>query len=128
MSSEITRKQVDWERASCRGLDTNLFYLQKTELLDEGLSFNHLRRMCFACPIQRECLQIGVKYERYGFWGGVAEDERDHLYRGTNNKVVYRFHMDIQGMSKTFAELKTIIQSVTRDWGEFDMKYPKRIR
>ena len=128
MSSEITRRQVDWERASCRGLDTNLFYLQKTELLDEGLSFNHLRRMCFSCPIQRECLQIGTKYERYGFWGGVAEDERDHIYRKINNKVVFRFRMDLRGMAMNYAELSEIIHSVTRDWGEFDLKYPKRQR
>lgn len=126
MSSEITRGDVDWDRASCRGLDTNLFYLQKTELLVEGLSFNHLRRMCFDCPIQRECLQIGSKYERYGFWGGMAEDERDHVYRNTGTKIVERFQSDLRGMNKSYFELAEIVRSVPRDWGDFDMKYSKR--
>ena len=43
----INRKTIDWEQASCRGLEVDLFYAARSELVDEGLNYNHLRRMCF---------------------------------------------------------------------------------
>jgi hypothetical protein len=45
-----------------------------------------LRKLCFSCPVWRECLTIGFKYERYGHWGGLAADERNHIVAGLRSK------------------------------------------
>ena len=95
----MRRDDVDWEKASCRGLDTDIFYMHEAELLEqEGIDFMTLRRLCFRCPIWKECLTIGFKYERYGFWGGVSADERDHMVQG----IISRKH------SKLLTQLKEL--------------------
>jgi hypothetical protein len=121
MHGQITRKQVEWERASCKGVDTDTFYLMRTDLLGtEGINYNHLRRMCFACPIQKECLQIGTSLERYGFWGGLDEQERTHIYEGRNTTIIVRLKRDLQLMNVDYEQLKSIVLSVKRVFGEFD--------
>ena len=73
----MLRKEVDWKQASCRGLDTNIFFMTASELADkECIEVIALRQLCFACPIWKECLTMGFKHERYGTWGGVTGDER----------------------------------------------------
>lgn len=122
MHRQITRKQVEWERASCRGVDTNTWYLARTDLFDqEQITYNHLRRICFSCPIQKECLQIGTSLERYGFWGGLDEAERTHIYEGRNSMIIVRLIRDLEllGMMQ-YKELKAIVLSVKRVFGEFD--------
>ena len=95
----MRRDDVDWDKASCRGLDTDIFYMHEAELLEqEGIDFMTLRRLCFRCPIWKECLTIGFKYERYGFWGGVSADERDHMVQG----IISRKH------SKLLTQLKEL--------------------
>lgn len=126
MSSQITRRQVEWERASCKGLDTNILYLMRGELAEQGFGYNHLRRMCFDCPIMKECLQIGTSMERYGFWGGLAEEERTAIYESTrvispgNSKILQRLKRDLQVFPGKYQELQTIVHSVKRVFGVFD--------
>ena len=122
MHGQITRKQVEWERASCKGVDTDTWYLARTDLFDqEQITYNHLRRICFACPIQKECLQIGTSLERYGFWGGLDESERTHIYEGKDSMIIVRLLRDLEllGMME-YEELKSIVLSVKRVFGEFD--------
>ena len=129
MSRQITRDEVDWELASCRGIDTDLFYMLRADLIVEGLSYNHFRRMCFSCPIQVQCLKVGTKLERYGFWGGLSDDERNYLHEGRKGKTTERLHKDLEallgfseGMDK-YAELKNIVVSTTREFGDYDRVY-----
>ena len=120
MHGQIKRSQVEWERASCKGLDTEMFYLMRTELLVDGLTYNHLRRICFSCPIQKECLQIGTSLERYGFWGGLSEEERTEIYEGRQTKTLFRLKRDLQLLSTDYKYLQNIVLSVKRVFGEFD--------
>ncbi len=120
MHGQIKRKDVEWERASCRGLDTDMFYLMRTDLLVDGMTYNHLRRICFECPIQRECLQIGTSLERYGFWGGLADEERTAIYENRQGKVLYRLKRDLKMLSIDYKYLENIVLSVKRVFGEFD--------
>jgi len=120
MHGQIKRTQVEWERASCKGLDTDMFYLMRTDLLVDGLTYNHLRRICFDCPIQRECLQIGTSLERYGFWGGLSEEERTAIYEGREGKIIYRLKRDLKMLSIDYKYLEKIVLSVKRVFGEFD--------
>lgn len=120
MSSQIKRRDVDWDRASCRGLDTHLFYLMRTDLIEEGFTYNHIRRMCFECPIQRECLQIGTSLERYGFWGGLSEEERTAIYENRDGKILFRLKRDLQMLGMRYQPIADIVLSVKRVFGEFD--------
>lgn len=123
MSRKVIRKNIDWTRASCSGLDTDLFYLMRSELAVEGLTYNHLRRMCFDCPIQKECLEVATQSERYGFWGGLDEFERTYIYEGKQGRVIFRLKQDLFTIPyavPTFEELEETVLSVTRDFGIFD--------
>jgi WhiB family redox-sensing transcriptional regulator len=111
------RDKVDWERASCRGLDTEMFYTARTDLLVEGLTYNHLRRICFSCPIQRQCLQVGTAYEPYGFWGGLSEDERRHIYAGKlDTRVIMWLRRDLKAINEVISPLIQAVLSVERDF------------
>lgn len=116
MSRQIKRKQVDWERASCRGLDTDLFYDHKTGLEEKGLTVNHLRRICMSCPIQYDCLTIGVAHEPFGFWGGLSEEERRHLHARKQTKVVSNLQRDLNMLSLSFFKVLEHVLSVKRDF------------
>lgn len=118
MSREIVnRDKVEWERASCRGLDTDLFYTARTDLLAEGLTYNHLRRMCFQCPIQVDCLKVGTAFEPYGFWGGLSEDERRHIYAGkVDSRVIGWLQRDLKEIKSSISTLIKTVLSVERDF------------
>jgi len=116
MPRQIKRKQVEWERASCRGLETDMFYDHKTGLEEKGLSVNHLRRICMSCPIQRDCLTIGVAHEPFGFWGGLAEDERRHLHARKDSKVIWNLRKDLHALGLSFAKVAEHVFSVKRDF------------
>ena len=116
MSGQIKRKQVDWERASCRGLDTDMFYDHKTGLEEKGLTLNHLRRICMSCHIQYDCLTIGVAHEPFGFWGGLSEEERRHLHARKQTKVILNLHKDLRTMGLLFSKVLEHVLSVKRDF------------
>lgn len=117
MQRQIKRKQVDWLRASCRGLDTDLFYDHKTGLEEKGITLNHLRRICMDCPIQRDCLTIGVAHEPFGFWGGLSEEERRHLHaRKDGSKTIWNLRRDLHAMGLSFAKVAEHVFSVKRDF------------
>lgn len=113
----VNRNKVEWERASCKGLDTDLFYTARTDLLIEGLTYNHLRRMCFDCPIQKDCLKVGTAFEHYGFWGGLAEDERKHIYAGKfDSRVIAWLRRDLKYLGVGISSLVQTVLSVERDF------------
>lgn len=116
MQRQIKRKQVDWLRASCRGLDTDMFYDHKTGLEEKGLTLNHLRRICMSCPIQYDCLTIGVAHEPFGFWGGLSEDERRHLHARKDSKVIWNLRKDLQLLGLSLAKVAEHVFSVKRDF------------
>jgi len=113
----VNRSKIEWERASCHGLETDLFFTPRSELLAEGLNYNHLRRMCFDCPIQKECLQAATAFEPYGFWGGLSEDERRHIYAGKlDTRVMGWLRRDLKALNKGLSELVQTVLSVERDF------------
>jgi len=78
----VDRNQVDWDQANCRGINTDMFYLEEDLLKNKKAEYRQLRNICFRCPIQRACLEVGFSHERYGFWGGLAALERQLVGRG----------------------------------------------
>lgn len=123
----MERRDVDWTRANCRGMDTELFYKQPSELLEMGLHITTLRRICFNCPIWAECLEVATKYERYGTWGGLTEMERNQVYNGSPDRSYFRLKRDLEYVGKIkIKEIINIIKGVKRNYGDFGYKFAKK--
>jgi WhiB family redox-sensing transcriptional regulator len=117
MRRKIKRRDVEWQRAACLGLETNLFYEHRTGLLEQGLTIHHLRRICVSCPIQRDCLQIAVSHEPFGFWGGLSEDERRHIHAGKQDtQTLQALKRDLKTLGMSFQTIVNFVRSIERDF------------
>lgn len=116
MPGQIKRKQVEWHRASCLGIDTEMFYDHKTGLEEKGLSLTHIRRICMNCPIQRDCLTIGVAHEPYGFWGGLSEEERRHIHAGKETRVTEQLRKELNSLGINYRIIVAFIRAIKRDF------------
>lgn len=77
-------KNVDWEKANCRNVSTNAFYIQDDEDATKRFAkTEYARAVCAVCPIQMECLAYAFKHERYGMWGGMTARERNYIATNT---------------------------------------------
>jgi hypothetical protein len=85
---------VDWERANCKGIDTDYFYypngddgsdrfLEKRVGAKGGVSsvYGYLNRICNECPIMAECADYAIRNEQWGFWGGLSPSQRQRIRR-----------------------------------------------
>jgi hypothetical protein len=59
------------EKGACRGSSVDFYALTSDEE-----TMNRCKEICDSCPIQERCLSYAMRYERYGFWGGVNERQR----------------------------------------------------
>jgi WhiB family redox-sensing transcriptional regulator len=70
------RKNEEWRlEASCRGMDTNIFF---PEL---GVDIKHIqaiKELCGSCPVNVECLEsaLNTEMDLYGFYGGKSARQR----------------------------------------------------
>lgn len=69
-------KRLNNTLANCRDIETDFFYMSEADLQDAGTSLRFVRRLCFDCPIQKECAEYGFQYEKYGTFGGFTDRER----------------------------------------------------
>ena len=70
-------QQVDWDKAECLGVHTDLFFSVEEERSTQAYMYiNAVRSMCARCPIQFECLSYAFAHEAYGVWGGLTSPER----------------------------------------------------
>ena len=53
MRRKIDKDAVDWDKAQCRGINTDMFYLEDEHLKNKKAENRQLRNICFRCPIQR---------------------------------------------------------------------------
>jgi hypothetical protein len=66
-----------WEKAMCRGIDTEVFYpVQELFTRDEE---RMIEKMCIECPVMMACLEWGLAHERYGVWGGTTPPMRHKM-------------------------------------------------
>ena len=74
---------ASWEsRARCREDGARGFVPpMSTESADERrVRESAAKRICAACPVQRECLEYALRVrEPFGIWGGLNETERRAL-------------------------------------------------
>ena len=81
---EINVQGTDWTKANCRGLNTEIFYYEESDLRERQLDNRAIRKICFTCPIQKKCLDAGME-EEFGIWGGFTRRERNYI-RNNNLK------------------------------------------
>lgn len=66
-----------WEKAMCKGIDTEVFYpVQELFTRDEE---RMIEKMCIECPVMMACLEWGLAHERYGVWGGTTPPMRHKI-------------------------------------------------
>jgi WhiB family transcriptional regulator, redox-sensing transcriptional regulator len=79
----IQYKDIDWQSANCRGIQTDLFFLEEDLVKKKHLEYEMVRRVCFSCPIRKQCLEWAyATSERYGMMGGVTGVERRLIAKG----------------------------------------------
>lgn len=93
MTDTVTFPDSTWyERAGCRGLPSNLFFLD-CERHDAKTYKNKLRetqKVCSQCEVVRECFnQAMVLGERHGVWGGVDFQPRGKSNRYNERRVKF---------------------------------------
>jgi hypothetical protein len=100
----------DWQHAECKGMDTNLFFMNREELQHEGLTPNNIRRVCADCVIRKDCLTYAFKYERHGLWGGITAEERDLIRR--NRLTDSRVRTLLRDLADNNISLNSIIEFI----------------
>ncbi|MGW7443313.1 WhiB family transcriptional regulator [Kitasatospora sp. NPDC054795] len=78
----------DLRGAACAGVDTNLFYPEVDEDIEDAeaievartaaeWSERRAKMICAGCPVRTMCLELALeRRERYGIAGGLNADER----------------------------------------------------
>lgn len=75
----------DWRaQAACRGMNPDIFFspdhFENKQEKEEREA--QAKAVCVQCSVREECLDYALKAEeRYGIWGGLAEQERRALAR-----------------------------------------------
>jgi hypothetical protein len=49
-----------------------------------GLGTKQMKQLCKTCPVARDCFDWALKHERWGFWAGTNEEERDEYRKRLN--------------------------------------------
>jgi hypothetical protein len=83
----IIEEAIDFtwtDKSACKGQDPSKWY--PVSLTDRaGLQQIRLAvTTCNSCPVQQECLDYSLEWERFGIWGGLNAEQRD-LIRKKNN-------------------------------------------
>ncbi|MEM9892953.1 MAG: WhiB family transcriptional regulator [Actinomycetota bacterium] len=93
MSAAVVSGRADgsgewWERAACKGLDTDRFFPVRGESAAEA------EAVCAACPVTQDCLWFALgesadapRQQKFGVWGGTSERARQRLRRERRKAV-----------------------------------------
>jgi WhiB family redox-sensing transcriptional regulator len=69
------------DHAACKGLDTNLFFPERGDMLGTRIAI----RVCETCPVQTECRDYSLQFSENtisGIWGGMSGLGRRKHRRG----------------------------------------------
>lgn len=84
LSSDAVVADKWWERANCKGHDTDMWFPS-----DDGPNgYAYARRVCRRCPVQLECLTDALdRNSTHGMFGGLTPRERSQI---TNRSLIPR--------------------------------------
>ena len=79
----IDTGEMGWaDRALCAETDPDAFFPELGEPSREA------KAVCRRCEVRDECLEYALaNSERFGIWGGLSENERRPLRRGTEGRA-----------------------------------------
>ncbi|TQC41485.1 WhiB family transcriptional regulator [Rhodococcus sp. WS4] len=83
----------DWQhRASCRGVDTEMFFSPDGERgRGRAQRERAAKQICQDCPVLAQCRAHALTAtEAYGIWGGMSENERTRHTRRTRVTARHR--------------------------------------
>ena len=110
--------QVDWDKAACLGLPTNLFYVVEEFRPYRNLEFfdvSIIKRICYACPLWRGCLQYALEAEDYGVWGGLLSAERKALVAGEPSPIFAKVIQELFDAGIAISEIQEVLDEYPRD-------------
>jgi WhiB family transcriptional regulator, redox-sensing transcriptional regulator len=118
---EIKRNQVDWDKANCKGINTDIFFLAPGEYEGKEIERKVLRRVCARCPIRQECLEVAVAYQEEGYWGCLTEQERRYiLKRKFNTEIMESLKKDLGEVGLELSDFLFILQVKKKQiWGQY---------
>lgn len=65
----IDPENFEWNAlALCQNVETNDFFDNYEKDVEIARAID---RMCFSCPVQKQCLMSGIENKEHGVWGGV---------------------------------------------------------
>ena len=76
---------------ACANMDTNLFYYEENagpRTSETAARNRFLLGVCNACPFKQPCFEYAIYNERYGFWGGTTQEQREKIRKVMGIKVV----------------------------------------
>ena len=75
-------KKHAWkDKASCYKFDTNIFF----EKYEDDLKLRPaIDKLCFECPVMKDCFSVGITQKEWGVWGGIYL-EQGEISREFNN-------------------------------------------
>ena len=76
-------EDVDWEQAACRGISSDLFYIDDNN--EARRYMPAIRKICNSCPIVGDCAEYAVWNEMHGVWAGMTPTERQLVRRRIRN-------------------------------------------
>lgn len=78
-------KYPDLTGGKCAEIGVDLFYMDPSHYT--VWTAQHLRPICEACPVQRDCLEWALHHEEFGWWGGTGPRERYRLRKDLGIKL-----------------------------------------
>ena len=107
----MTRQDLQWRyRGACNGVSPGLFYISFDTNPQHARDQNqNAKALCASCVVKDECFDWGIRYEKYGVWGGTTETERRKIRRQLG--IVRRSVSD--GTVQTLVELAATRKNVS---------------
>lgn len=94
----------------------NLFYIfEEQRNIKWVFDVSIVRKVCFACPIWRQCLVYALSNEDYGIWGGLLTTERRALVAGEPTSVFSRVAQELLDAGISISEIQEILDEHSRN-------------
>lgn len=93
----LTGTSAWMNHARCNGMSSEVFY----PIVDDARALAVADKVCEECPVQVVCAAHALTHrERYGFWGGLSEDDRRAIWSGIHGGLsVMPFSMRVRARS-----------------------------
>ena len=91
----------------CRGIGTDLFFLEEDGLKQKGLDFTQVRSICFTCSNRQPCLDWAYETkEESGMYGGLSANERKQILgKNYDGKFLGALKRDLEKFGVDFTEV-----------------------